>query len=513
MSWRVSPADAVFLHFERPNAPMHIAGLYIFEGRSALPGRPGLDGMYEVMQERLPLVPRYRQKVVEVPLGLNHPVWVDDPDFDLSFHVRRAALPRPGGMPELLEFAGRVFARPLDRSKPLWEMYVVEGLEDDRMALLTKVHHCMVDGIAGMDLGTVLFDARPEGSHPQPMRIEPPAQTPTTIDLVAQATIDGIGYLAGRISDAVRRPGSTLQTVLDELGLSSMLRVAGQLFDQAPPSPFNFPIGRYRRISITKHRLEDAKFIKNQLGGTVNDVVLTLVGEAVAHFAAERDEGDMPGHLRIMLPVSVRDDSQRMQLGNRVTAVFLNLPVSRMTARRRLAIIRETTADLKSGHQAVAADRMLAAATTLAPSSLHALAGRLAPLTSQRLFNLVVSNVPGVQSPLYSGGARLLETYPLLPLVPNTGVVICVTSYNGGMYFGLVADRDRMQDVDVLVEGIDRGFDRLMAAARRHARTEAAGSAPARAGAGRPAQGASRSMVQPSGPAASGPDPSGRRRR
>jgi WS/DGAT/MGAT family acyltransferase len=460
---RLTSLDATFLHFERPHAPLHVAGLYIFEGKPEIPGRPGLSGLFQTIAERLPEVPRYRQRALDVPFGLGQPVWADDPDFDLAYHLRRAALPSPGGISELLEYVARIHARPLDRRRPLWEVYVIEGLRDGRMAMYSKVHHAMIDGISGVDLATILLDRDPEGRQPALATPYEPAPLPGSAELLAGTVRDGVGGAARAVTGAVRSPravpGQVFGAAVDATRMSRLLN----LLRPAPGSPINVPVGSARRISIASISLARAKAVKNALGGTVNDVVLAAVGEAFEHFLSHRGIPHAEQMYRVMVPVSVRDETERMALGNRVTAMFVDLPVGPMPAARRLAAVTHEMKDLKEQRQALAADRLMALAG-LAPATLHGLAGRL-EFTNQRMLNTVVSNVPGVQYPLYSGGSRLLETYPLLPLTANIAVIVCVTSYNGNLYFGVMGDYDAMPDLDVIGEGLRRGFDRLELAA------------------------------------------------
>ena len=461
MKQRLSSLDAAFLHFELPHQPMHVAGLYISEEQPEVAGRPGLAGIFRTVEERLSLVPRYRQVVQEVPFSLAQPVWVDDPDFDLAYHLRRLALPRPGGMRELLEVVARIHARPLDRKRPLWEMYIIEGLAGGRVALYGKTHHAMVDGISAVDIATVLMDFDPAGSQPAAdvpaFRAAPrPGGPELLVDVARETASTAIGVAASILG----RPRAALSTVAARALQASQVRNLLALLKPVPAGPLNVKIGSARRISLVHVSLSRVKAIKNALGGTVNDVVLAAVGEAVHTFLEHRDVDAPPGLVyRVMVPVSVRDESEKMALGNRVSAMFVNLPVGRMPPRQRLEAVTGAMRDLKESRQAVAADQLVAM-TSWAPATLHALAGQL-EFTNQRLVNLVVSNVPGIQVPVYAGGSRLLEAYPLLPIGANMGVVICVTSYNGGMYFGVVADYDAFDDVDVLGTGISGAFERL----------------------------------------------------
>jgi diacylglycerol O-acyltransferase len=460
---RLTTLDAAFLHFEHPWSPMHVAGLYIFEGTPQIAGRPGLHGLFQMVEQRLPLVPRYRQRVVEVPLGLGQPLWVDDPDFDLSYHLRRAALPSPGGTRELLEFVARIHARPLDRRRPLWEIYVIEGLEGDRLAMYSKVHHAMIDGMSGIDLATVILDTTPEGAPAPPSRPFAPPRLPGRAELVGDVLRGSAGAAVRAARSLLTSPRSAVTEVASQAAATTAIRRFAGLLRPVPASPLNVPVGPHRRIALVPISLVRAKTVKNKLGATVNDVVLAAVGEAIHHFLDHRNVAHEEQTYRVMVPVSVRDESEKMTLGNRVAAMFVDLPVGPMPVTRRLATISRAMQGLKENQQAVAADRLIALGGW-APATLHGLAGRIG-FSSQRVLNLVVSNVPGVQYPLYAGGARLLETYPLLPLAANLAVVVCVTSYCGTLYFGLVGDRDAVPDLDVLARGVRRGFDRLEVAA------------------------------------------------
>lgn len=464
MKQRLSSLDAAFLHFELPHQPMHVAGLYIFEETPAVPGRPGVAGIFRTVEERLSLVPRYRQVVQEVPLHLAQPVWVDDPEFDLAYHLRRLALPKPGGMTELLDVVARIHARPLDRKRPLWEMYIIEGLAGGRVAIYGKTHHAMVDGISAVDIATVLMDFDAAGTAavvPEPFR---PAPRPSSAEMLADIARDAAGAAFGTLSSVVRDPRASIGWLARRAVDATQVRNLLGLLRPVPSGPLNVSIGSARRISLAAISLDRVKAIKNALGGTVNDVVLAAVGEAVHSFLEHRDV-DTPPELtyRVMVPVSVRDESEKMALGNRVSGMFVDLPVGRVAARRRLELIGGAMRDLKERRQAIAADQLVAI-SSWAPATLHALAGQL-EFTNQRLVNLVVSNVPGIQVPVYAGGCRLLEAYPLLPIGANMGVVICVTSYNGGMYFGVVGDYDEFEDIDILSRGIMGGIESLELAA------------------------------------------------
>ena len=469
---RLTALDATFLNFEHPHTPMHVAGLYIFEGKPSAPGRPGAAGLFKTIEERLPEVPRFRQKIVGMPLGLAHPVWADDPDFDLSYHLRRAALPSPGGTTELLDYVARIHARPLDRRRPLWEMYIIEGLADGKIAVYNKTHHAMIDGISGVDLATVILDLDPNGRPAKEADDFSPDPVPSGLRLASGLVGDAVGGIARTAFGALSRPQRVPGAVLGSLGGATALRRLASLAVPAPESPINAPVGSARRISLVPVSLARAKAVKNALGGTVNDVVLCAVGEALNHFLEHRGVPHEEQVYRVMVPVSVRDESERMALGNRVAAMFVDLPVGSMPVRRRLHAVSAAMENLKETKQAVAAD-MLVGLAGWAPATLHGLAGRL-EFANQRVVNTVVSNVPGVQVPMYAGGARLLEAWPLLPLSANVALVTCVTSYNGGLFFGLIGDYDVLPDLEVIADGLRRGFDRLEVAALQASRGDAA---------------------------------------
>jgi diacylglycerol O-acyltransferase len=463
MPQRMSALDAAFLNFESQHAPMHVAGLYIFEGRPELPGRPGVPGLFQTVEERLHLVPRYRQRIQTVPLGLGHPVWVDDPDFDLAYHLRRLALPRPGGTKELLEVVARLHSRILDRSRPLWEMYIIEGLRRGRVAIYFKSHHAMVDGVSAVDVATILLDFDAKGWKPEPAAPFCPPPRPTSGELVGEVVKEASGALLGSATKILQRPAQAPRALLSGALQATQLRELLTMLRPAPSSPLNTRVGGARRIELVDIPLSRVKAIRNALGGSVNDVFLAAVGEAISAFLVHRGEQVDEGlTYRIMVPVSLRDKSEKHAMGNRLAAMFADIPVGRMPARKRLQTVMRQMKRLKE-KQASAADQLVAL-TSSAPAPLHALISRVG-YNSQRLVNLVVSNVPGVDVPVFAGGARLLQAYPLLPVAANLSVVVCVASYNGGMYFGVVGDYDAFPDLDVLARGIEGGMENLERAA------------------------------------------------
>jgi len=463
MAQRLSALDATFLNFESAQQPLHIGGLYIYEDQPEIPGRPGVRGLFNTVEDRLHLVPRYRQRMQEVPLALGHPVWVDDPDFDLTYHLRRLALPRPGGMGELLEVVARLHSRALDRSRPLWEMYILEGLAEGRVAIYSKIHHAMVDGIAAVDLALALHDLDPQGATVTPGEPFRPRGLRRPQELVGDVAREAAGAALGAAGRLLRRPTEAPRELASRARTATRLRELANMLRPVPSGPLNVKVGSGRRIELASVSLARVKTIKNALGATVNDVALAAVGEALHGFLVHRGE-DVPDDLtyRIMVPVSVRNDSDKAP-GNKVSAMFIDMPVGRMPARRRMQIVMHDMGGLKDHRQAAAAGQLLGLAS-MAPASLHALAGHTA-LSGQRFLNMVFSNVPGVQEPVYAGGSRLLEAYPLLPVVANLSVVICVASYNGGMYFGVVGDYAGFPDLGVITSGIEDGIESLERAA------------------------------------------------
>jgi diacylglycerol O-acyltransferase / wax synthase len=462
MAQRLSALDVQFLLLEKPNVHYHVAGLSILDP-STRPGGP--DGLFEdikkLFADRQHLIPRFRQKVMFVPFGAGRPVWVDDPDFDVEFHIRKGALPKPGGKKELADYVQRIHSRPLDRSKSLWEMYFIEGLEDDHVAVLSKVHHAMIDGVSGIDIATVLFDLGPEPRHVDPEPFVPEA-APSPRDLLIKTLRQGITHpvksAIGNLALAVRAPEIVLRRAQEMVAGFGSILAAGT----PPKSPFNRPVGPNRRFAMAEAPVSEFKAIKNALGGTVNDVVLATVAGALHRFLKRRGEPTQGLSLRAMIPVSTRDDSQKMALGNQVTSIFVDLPVGPMDAATRLRAITAATKDLKQSHQAVAAGALMNIGTW-APPTLHGLAARL--VARQRLLNLVISNVPGPQMPIYLAGAKLLGTYPVMPLGETLALAIALTSLAGTMAFGITSDWDSMPDIDLFAADMQASILELKKAA------------------------------------------------
>lgn len=461
MADRLAPLDVSFLYLEGRTTPMHIGGLAVFEPPA---GGFDYDRFVSLIEQRISLVPRYRQKVKSVPGHLANPVWVDDNDFDLAYHVRRSALPRPGSDDQLRELVARVQSRPLDRNRPLWEMYLVEGLAEGRFAVIQKTHHAMVDGISAVDIGQVILD-----TSPVPREVPDDLWMPQPEPAAAALLVDAIGEL-------VRRPSAVADTV--RIGLADARSVAGKVSTAvngvlsaarvaarpAPVSPLNASIGSQRRFAVARTDLEDYRKVRKQTGDTVNDVVLATVAGAIRGWMLSRGEAVTPASaVRAMVPVSVRGDSDTGQLGNRVSSYLVDLPVGEPNPVVRLSQVGYAMKAHKESGQSVGADALVAL-SGFAPPTLHALGARAANSFTRRLFNVVVTNVPGPQFPLYASGARLLEMFPVVPLALGQAVSIGLTSYNGGVYFGLNADRDAMYDVEVLGSLIEESLAELVAA-------------------------------------------------
>ena len=391
-------------------------------------------------------------------------MWVDDPHFRLTYHVRHTALPRPGGDAQLKHLAGRVFSQTLDRARPLWEVWLVEGLAHDRFALLSKTHHALVDGVSGVDIATVLFD-----TSPQPVPVAPPRHPwvarplPTGTQLLADALLERAtvpAEIVRGVRAAARGPRQLAAKLGESLAGLGALTQAG--VRPAPRSPFNVRIGPHRRFTWVTAELDELKRVKNRLGGTVNDVVLATVAGALGSYMRSHDHATDGVVLRAMVPVSVRSSEERGTLGNRVAAMWVPLPVGETDAARRLLAIADETAIVKHSGQALGAQALTDMAG-FAPPTLLAQAARLQ--ARQRIFNLVVTNVPGPQFPLYVLGRKLEVIYPMVPLAENTAVGFAVVSYNGKLAFGLTADFDAIPDAELLARELRASLDELVDAA------------------------------------------------
>jgi len=438
---------------------MHIGAVLVFEGPP-----PKYVDFVEHVRGKLDKVPRFRQRLMVPPLEAGRPLWADDVNFNLTYHIRHTALPEPGGEQQLKRLTGRVFSQQLDRSKPLWEMWLVQGLERDRFAVLTKTHHAAVDGVGGVDIGTVLFDLEP---IPEPAPSEDgwvPGREPTTAELIARGVTDAAAApvkLAERAMDAVRHPETAARRVGE--ALEGLGEVVGAFADPAPDVPLNREIGPHRRFTWARSELATFKLIKDALGGTVNDVVLAIVTGALRVWLHERGVRTEGLELRALVPVSIRAEDEHGNLGNRITAMRGPLPVYVEDPVRRLRVVSEEMEGLKRSKQALGAE-VIARFNDFAPPTLLAQASRIN--FSTRLFNLIVTNVPGPQIPLYVLGRELEEVFPVAFLPQNHALAVAIMSYNGRVGFGLLADYDELEDVETFAEGLSSSLAELEEAAR-----------------------------------------------
>ncbi len=450
---RLSGLDSSFLHLERGPAHMHVASTTVFEGPT-----PAYDEFRDHIATRLHLVPRFRQKLRMVPFGQGRPKWVDDPQFNLTYHLRHTALPAPGSEEQLQILAARIFSQRLDRSKPLWEIWLVDGVEDDRFAIVAKTHHCLVDGVSGVDITTVLFDPAADTEPldaPQPWVARP---EPSEAQVLAEAMIERATQPAEVIRGAravFRAPRMAARAVVDSLEAAGTFARAGV---GAPSSPFNVEIGPYRRFTWVRTSLADLKRVKNVVGGTVNDVVLAAVAGAVGRYMRGHGFATHDLELRAMVPISVRDPDERGALGNRVSSYMAPLPIGIEDPAARLRRVSESMGDLKQSKQAVGATLM----TELADFAPPTIANQAARLQSrQRFFNLVVTNVPGPQFPLFLMGRRLQSVFPMVPLAKRQAVCFGIMSYDGEVNFGLIGDYDALTDLDALAADLEASLAEL----------------------------------------------------
>jgi WS/DGAT/MGAT family acyltransferase len=450
---RLTGLDSSFLYLEQGPAHMHVASTTLFEGPT-----PAYDELCDHIESRLHLVPRFRQKLRMVPFGQGRPKWVDDPQFNLRYHIRHSALPDPGSEEQLRNLAARVFSQRLDRSKPLWEMWLVDKLEGGRFALVTKSHHCLVDGVSGVDITNVLFDTvRDPEAVPQ---AEPwtPQPEPSDTQMLGEALVERATSPAEIVRGAravFRGPRRVARAALDALEAAGSFARAGLV---APHSPFNVDIGPYRRFAIVRTDLAQLKRIKNVAGGTVNDVVLAAVAGALGRYLRGHGHSTHELELRAMVPISVRGDEEHGALGNRVSSYMAPLPVWCDDPVERLHLVSRAMGDLKQSKQAVGATLM----TELADFAPPTIAGQAARLQSrQRFFNLVVTNVPGPQFSLYLLGRELEAIFPMVPLAKRQAVCFGIMSYNGQVNFGLIGDYDAIPDLDALAVDLEASLAEL----------------------------------------------------
>jgi diacylglycerol O-acyltransferase len=469
MSERLRPRDVALLAEESPSTPMHNATLEIFEPGGPTGGAPfDHAALVGLVQERISFVPRYRQRVQQVPGRLANPVWVDDEHFDIGYHVRRSALPRPGTLEQLRELTARIVSRPLDRSRPLWEIYVIEGLAGGQVALLSKAHQVLVDGVHTVDLGQVLLDGSPERKE-LGADLWQPARRPAPLELVAGAVRDSMTSRAtvpetvrSTTGGAVRRAARAARSAGRVVDALTSRSPGG---DSAATTALLGPLSQQRRVVTVETELADHRRVRDVHGGTVNDVVLATVAGALRAWLMTRGE-PMRGisRIRTVVPISVIDEElEATSLGSQVAAHFVDLPVGEPSPVVRLHQVSYAFAAHQETGRAVRANRLVSL-SGFAPATFHAIGSRLAA-QERRSYRLCVTNVPGPQTPLYAAGARMVATYPIPPLLERHPVAIGVTSYDGGVFYGITADRDLVPDADVLGACVREALDELVDAA------------------------------------------------
>jgi len=458
---RLSSLDAGFLHLENDTQQMHVGSLLVFEGPA-----PSYQAFCDHLASCLDSVPRYRQRVQRMPLDLARPAWVDDPHFSLAYHLRHTAIPSPGGDAEVRALVGRVMAQRLDVDRPLWEMWFVEGLTDDRWAIVTKTHHAMIDGLAGNELMETVLDREPGRTRPpaQPWR---PSPTLSRLGLA----VAGAGWLArlpaeaGRAAadaaQALRSPRDVLRsTAIRAYGMAEFGRSAA-----SPTSVLNGPLGPHRRWGWARAELADVKAVKDAAGCTVNDVVLAAIAGGFRHYLLERGEPVDDVLVRSLVPVSIRTEAHRGRLGNQVTAVFADLPVGIADAAGRLEAVARQMNHLKGSGVAVTVDSMMSAGDFV-PATLMTLGARVYAKVGQRVVNTVTTNIPGPQYPLYLLDRRMLEMFPYIPVAQGVRISVGIVSYDGHLAIGATGDYDAVPDLDVLCTAIEDSLAELIALAR-----------------------------------------------
>ncbi len=466
---RLTATDASFIVGETGPSHMHIGGIMTFEGPP-----PPYDDLLKQVESRLDLVPRYRQRLLIPRFEMGRPLWVDDTRFDLTYHVRHTALPPPGSIEELKRLTARVFSQRLDRSKPLWEIYLVEGLEGDRFALVSKTHHAMVDGVSGVDIATLLFDLTADAPPPPPpTKPWRPQPEPTQLEVAAKLARDASRAtfdIAASALNALTTPDQTTASLRETM--EAVGEVVWASLSSAPSTPLNCSIGPHRRVTWVRTQLSDYKVIKRALGGTINDVVLAVVAGALGRWLHARGVRTEGLELRAAVPVSVRSKHEQNEMGNKVTAMVAPLPVYCDDPLERLRIVRASMHNLKESKQALGA-QMIIGLERFAPPTLLAQASRLQ--FSPRFNNLVVTNVPGPQFPLYLLGRELLEMIPVGFLVDGFSLIVALVSYNGVLTFGLMGDYDALPDLESIAGHVETSLAELVEAS--HAAV-AAGSNP-----------------------------------
>ena len=490
MSEHLTALDATFLELEEADesAHMHIGAIMVFDP-SPDGEPPSREQLCRYLSHRLGALPRYRQRLSEPHTGgLSWPEWLRDPAFDIGRHLTRAALPRPGGREELLEWSSNFFSQRLDRHRPLWEMAVVEGLDRGRWALASKTHHCMVDGVGSVDVGHLLLDVKPQPADAMELPEVPPAHspdhasTPAAQGPFARLARVWTGILPGEtILHAAQAGAHGMLHPRDALsGARAALRmIVAEELHGAPHTSLNGKIGTLRRFEVVGVPLAELKEIKNALGGTVNDVALAVTASGLRELLRSRGETLPPPGLRAMVPMSVRAASEHLALGNKVTSLFVELPVAGHDPIGRYRETVARTSSLKSGGEQAAGTSAVIELTSLAPPVIHATLAQA--LYATRLFNVTITNVPGPQQTLYAFEAPLREIYPLVPLAAEHSVGVALVSYDGSMFIGVVADGDTVPDLPVMLEAMRDSLQQLLSTARRRALRRASASAGAAA--------------------------------
>jgi WS/DGAT/MGAT family acyltransferase len=466
---RLSELDRSFLIYEGPSSPMHVGSVLTYEA-APLRGPDGaldIERILEYVTSLLHRMPRYRQRVEAAPLDA-HPIWVDDAKFNLRYHVRHSRLPRPGDERILKRTCARILEQPLDLHKPLWELWVVEGLEGDRVALVNKVHHCMIDGIAGVDLMTVLMAPKPI-DKPEPPPVWRPRPGPSALEYAGSELARGLAVpfrLAGGLSRVLSNEGGARDDLLERVRATA--RVVSGGLGGATPVPFNQPIGPHRRFDWLPMSLDEIDAVRGRLGGTVNDVVLAVVAGAMRRWLRKARQTDVEElAFKVMAPVSVREGHQRGALGNRVAAWFVALPLAERDRGRRFEQVRAATQRLKQRHEALGAETLTQAMEWLGSTPI-ALGARL--VEARPPFNMVVTNVPGPPRPLYFLGSRMLEAHPMVPLMGSLGLGIALFSYARTLSWGFTADWELVPDLHELVLAVEREFAKLRELAESRAK-------------------------------------------
>ncbi|BAD59451.1 wax ester/triacylglycerol synthase family O-acyltransferase [Nocardia farcinica] len=466
MITRLTPQDAAFYRLESSSNPIHIGSLAILASPESGDDLD-YDRLVDLVESRLPLVPRYRRKVREVPLALGRPVWVEDSRFDITYHIRRSALPSPGTEEQLHELVARLASRPLDQSRPLWEMYLIEGLAGGRSAIFTKSHSALVDGDEALEIGHVILDTSPSPRELADFAWEPPRE-PTDMEL-----------LLGALSRLAAKPREAVTVVRESSAQAfAMVGAAGRAVDSvvsavrsvaagAPHSPLNAPTSRHRRFDVARTDLADHRSIRKRFDCSINDVILAVVTGALRNWLLSRGEGLLESStLRAVVPMSVYvddDGADRVAPASEVSSFLIDLPVGEPNPVMRLSHISHATEANGRHHRGVRA-RTLVHLAGFAPASLHAMSVRAASTFAEHTFNLVITNAPGPQQPMYIGGARMLEMYPVSPLLRNQASSIGITSYDGRVFYGLNGDRDAMADIGVLAAAVHESLEEMLGA-------------------------------------------------